>query len=240
MSARKFLMNVKRVERFSKHPVVSMPNCTAGLFGFLLFFAVQTASAAPSDMGWVIEQKSEERGRTLIRMTEDSMVLTSKLMSAILTSPKFDAWFFNESTRKYVLMPHADWMKRYAPGKKDMKGPFPGEKIAGYSTKKYTWQTKNRHKVMELWVTKDLPLSAPLQEFVSSTIGIPQSIGMPLRMVSKFDDREPRVDMDTKSIKKTKIPKSAFELPKGYKKCKSEMELLLGGDDESGIDAFIK
>ena len=46
--------------------------------------------------------------------------------------------------------------------------------------------------------------------------------------------------MDTKSIKKTKIPKSAFELPKGYKKCKSEMELLLGGDDESGIDAFIK
>ncbi|HIA53844.1 MAG TPA: hypothetical protein EYN91_17425, partial [Candidatus Melainabacteria bacterium] len=79
-------MNVKRVERFSKHPVVSMPNCTAGLFGFLLFFAVQTASAAPSDMGWVIEQKSEERGRTLIRMTEDSMVLTSKLMSAILTS----------------------------------------------------------------------------------------------------------------------------------------------------------
>ncbi len=63
---------------------------------------------------------------------------------------------------------------------------------------------------------------------------------MPLRMVSKFDDRPTRIDMDTKSIKKTKIPKTAFELPKGYKKCKSEMELLLGGDDETGIDAFIK
>jgi len=224
----------------SQRRVISAQNYVPALLGILICVAVQSALAAPSDTGWVIEQKSEERGRTVIRMTENSMVLTSKLMSAILTAPKFDAWFFNESTRKYVLMPHNDWMKRYAPGKKDMKGPFPGEKIAGYSTKKYTWQTKNRHKIMELWVTKELPLSAPLQEFVSSTIGIPQSIGMPLRMVSKFDDREPRIDMDTKSIKKTKIPKSAFELPKGFKKCKSEMELLLGGDDESGIDAFIK
>lgn len=227
------------VDLISKPQVFSARNHAAGFLGFFLFFATQTASAAPGDLGWVIEQKSEERGRTVIRMTENSMILTSKLMSAILTAPKFDAWFFNENTRKYVLMPHTDWAKRYAPGKKEMKGPFAGEKIAGYSTKKYTWQTKNRHKMMELWATKELPLSAPLQEFVSSTIGIPASIGMPLRIVSKFDDREPRIDMDTKSIKKMKIPKSAFELPKGYKKCKSEMELLLGGE-EGAIDDFIK
>lgn len=215
--------------------------CVAGLASAgLLFLACQNAGAAPSEAGWIVEQKSEERGRTVIKVTENSMVLTSKLMSAILKAPTFDAWFFNESTRKYVLMPRKDWAKRYAPGKKTIQGPFPGEKIAGFNTKKYTWQTKNRHKVMELWVTKDLPLSSPLQEFVSSTIGIPASIGMPLRVISKFDDRSPRVDMDTHSIKKTKIPKLAFELPKGYKKCKSEMELLLGGDDENGIDAFIK
>lgn len=209
------------------------------VLGFFFVFAAQAASAARCETGWEIEQRSEERGRTVIRITESSMVLSSKLMSAILTAPKFDACFFNESTRKYVLMPHSDWMKRYAAGKKDMQGPFPGEKIAGFSTRKYTWKTKNRHKTMELWVTKDLPLSAPLQEFVSSTIGIPTGIGMPLRMVSKFDDREPRIDMETKSIKKSKIPKSAFELPKGYKKCKNEMELLLGGE-EDGVDAFIK
>lgn len=203
-------------------------------------FASRGASAAPSEVGWVIEQKSEERGQTMIKATESSMVLTSKLMSAILKAPHFDAWFFNESTKKYVLMPRNDWAKRYAPGKKDIKGPFPGEKIAGFNTKKYSWATKNRHKVIELWATKELPLSAPLQEFVSSTIGIPASIGMPLRIVSKFDDRPVRIDMETKSIKKTKIPKTAFELPTGYKKCKSEMELLLGGDDDNGIDAFIK
>ena len=206
----------------------------------LLFFSWQSAGAAPSEVGWIIEQKSEERGRTVIKVTENSMVLTSKLMSAILKAPTFDSWFFNESTRKYVLMPRKDWAKRYAPGKKKIEGPFPGEKIAGFNTKKYSWPTRNRHKVMELWVTKDLPLSPPLQEFVSTTIGLPASIGLPLRIVSRYDDRSPRIDMDTHSIKKTKIPKVAFELPKGYKKCKSEMELLLGGDDESGIDAFIK
>lgn len=210
------------------------------VLGGLIVSATAALCGDQSETGWVVDQKSEERGRTVIRFTENKMVLTSKLMSAILTAPKFDACFFNESTRKYVLMPHNDWMKRYAPGKKDMKGPMPGEKIAGYSTKKYTWQTKNRHKSMELWVTKELQMSTPLQEFVSSTIGIPPSIGMPLRMVSKFDDRKPRIDMDTKSIKRSKIPQSFFELPKGFKKCKSEMELLLGGDDESGIDAFIK
>ncbi len=206
----------------------------------LFFLAWQPASAAPSEQGWIIEQKSEERGRTVIKLTENSMVLTSKLMSAILKAPNFDACFFNESTKKYVLMPRNDWAKRYAPGKKSMQGPLSGEKIAGFNTKKYTWPTKNRHKVMELWVTKELPLSAPLQEFVTSTIGIPGSIGMPLRMVSKFDDRPPRIDMETQSIKKSKIAKSAFELPKGLKKCKSEMELLLGGDDDGGIDSFIK
>ncbi len=217
------------------------PLLAAGLSAAgLLFFAWQSAGAAPSEVGWIIEQKSEERGRTVIKVTENSMVLTSKLMSAILKAPTFDSWFFNESTMKYVLMPRKDWAKRYAPGKKKIEGPFPGEKIAGFNTKKYSWATRNRHKVMELWVTKDLPLSPPLQEFVSSTIGIPASIGMPLRVVSKFDDRSPRIDMDTHSIKKAKIPKVAFELPKGYKKCKSEMELLLGGDEDSGIDAFIK
>lgn len=210
------------------------------VFGVLSSSATLAYAAEQTETGYVLDQKSEERGRTVIRFTESKMVFTSKLMSAILTAPKFDAFFFNEGTKKYVLMPHNDWMKRYAPGKKDLKGPLPGEKIAGYNTKKYTWQTRNRHKLMELWVTKDLPMSAPLQEFVSTTIGLPPSIGMPLKIVSKFDDREPRIDMETKSIKKTKIPKSVFELPKGFKKCKSEMELLLGGDDESGIDAFIK
>ena len=234
----KVLINAKLVLSIAKLQAFSARFRAAGFWGFFFLLAARAAWAVPSATGWVIEQRSEERGRTVIRMTDNSMVLTSKLMSAILTAPKFDAWFFNENTRKYVLMPHSDWMKRYAPSKKEMKGPFPGEKIAGYSTKKYTWQTKNRHKMMELWVTKDLPISAPLQEFVSSTIGIPPSIGMPLRLVSKFDDREPRIDMDTKSIKKLKIPKSAFELPKGYKKCKSEMELLLGGD-EGGIDDLL-
>ncbi len=206
-----------------------------------LFLSANAALAAEhAEIGWVVDQKSEERGRTVIRFTENKMVLTSKLMSAILMAPKFDACFFNESTRKYVMMPHSDWMKRYAPGKKEIRGPLPGEKIAGYNTKKYTWNSRNKHKIMELWVTKDLQMSAPLQDFISSTIGIPPSIGMPLRMVSKFDDREARIDMDTKSIKKSKIPRSLFEIPKGFKKCKSEMELLLGGDDESGIDAFIK
>ena len=157
--------------------VLSTGWISSGLLAGFLFFASQSAGAAPSELGWIVEQKSEDRGRTLIKLTENSMVLTSKLMSAILKSPNFDAWFFNESTKKYVLMPRNDWAKRYAAGKKDIKGPFPGEKIAGFSTKKYTWQTKNRHKTMELWTTKDLPLSTPLQEFVSSTVGIPASMG---------------------------------------------------------------
>jgi len=217
----------------------------AGIFCILpslciLSIIAQNADAAPTETGWVVDQQSEERGRTNIKWTDKSMVLTSKLMSAILVAPKFDATFFNEGTRKYVLIPHADWSKRYAPGKKAIKGPFPGEIIAGFKTSKYTWPTKNPHKSVELWATKDLPMSGPLQEFVSSTIGIPPSVGMPLKMVTKFDDRPARIDMLTKSIKKAKLPKSTFELPKGFKKVKSEMELLLGGDDEGGIDAFIK
>ncbi|MCC7532006.1 MAG: hypothetical protein IT342_26120, partial [Candidatus Melainabacteria bacterium] len=84
----------------------------------LLFFSGQSAGAVPSEVGWIIEQKSEERGRTVIKVTESSLVLTSKLMSAILKAPTFDSWFFNESTKKYVLMPRKDWAKRYAPGKK--------------------------------------------------------------------------------------------------------------------------
>ncbi len=206
----------------------------------LLLIAPQGLCAQSSETGWMLDQQSEERGRTIIKVTERNLVLTSKLMSAILASPKFDAVFFNETTKKFVILPHNDWAKRYASGKKEIEGPFPGEKIAGLNTRKFTWRTKNRHKTMELWVTKELPLSTPLQEFVSTTIGIPTSIGMPLRMVTKFDDRPAKIDMDTKSIKKTKFPLSTFELPKGFKKVKSEMELLLGGEEENGIDEFIK
>ncbi len=97
----------------------SAPVWAVGLaFVGLISVASQGASAAPSEVGWVIEQKSEERGQTMIKVTESSMVLTSKLMSAILKAPNFDAWFFNESTKKYVLMPRSNWAKRYAPGKR--------------------------------------------------------------------------------------------------------------------------
>lgn len=209
---------------------------------FCVCFACQLSARADTfETGWLIEQNGQERGRTIIRVTSKQMKVTNKLVSFIVQAPKFDALLFSDSARKFVLLPRSEWTKRYPPGaEKKIKGPEDGPKIAGFRTKKYSWATKNRHKTIELWTTKELSLAKPFLDFVSHTTGIPLGMGLPLKMVANYDDRNDRLDLDTRVIKEEKFGSSVFRLPKGYTKVKSEVELLLGGEGDNGLDAFIK
>lgn len=214
--------------------------CVIAVFG-ICFALGLSARADTLESGWLIEQNGQERGRTIIRVTAKQMIVTNKLISFVVQSPKFDALLFNDSAKKFVLLPHSEWTKRYPPGaEKKIKGPEDGPEIAGFRTKKYSWPTKNRHKTVELWTTKELSLAKPFLDFVSHTTGIPLGMGLPLKMVANYDDRNDRVDLDTRVIKQEKFASSVFRLPKGYAKVRSEVELLLGGDGESGLDAFMK
>lgn len=204
-------------------------------------FCARPAPAKSFERGWTIEQTGQERGRTIIRVTEKQMMVTGKLVSFIVQSPKFDALLFSDSAKKYVLLPRSEWTKRYPPaGQREISGPVAGPVIAGFHTAKYSWPTKNRHKTVELWTTRDLALPKPFLDFVSHTTGIPLGMGLPLRMMANYDDRDDRIDLDTRSVKRDKFEAGGFQLPKGYSRVRSEVELLLTGEGESNLDAFMK
>lgn len=190
--------------------------------------------------GWIIQQRSDQGGRSELFICADGIRITSKLMSCIVQAPKFDAVIFNEQTRRYVQMPYVQWLKRYDTGRKRVLKETPETaEIAGLMSRKYIQtSSKSQSKRQEIWTTRQLKISPALSDFVLRTIKMPAGLGLPVRMVYLYKDRPPRVEFDTLSVKETRVPPAAFTLPKGYKKVDNEMELWLDTED-FGADALL-
>lgn len=192
--------------------------------------------------GWFMQQKSDKSGRAEVWISPEGIKISSQLVSAIVKAPKYNAVLFNERTKRYFDVPYEDWSGRYKQNKRSINGPLASAKIAGLNSKKYVCPPgkKNRHKTQEIWTTADLAISRQLTDFVLHNFGLPAGLGLPLKVVSVYDNKTSRVDMDTVSVKKTSISPSVFQIPKGFKKVDNEMELLLNTDSSDELDSFLR
>lgn len=85
------------------------------------------------------------------------------------------------------------------------------------------------------WVTTDIkvPKQALMANSKRKTYGLPEE-GIPLRMTVESDGKEVTY-LDTISLAKEPMPKSAFELPSGYKHVTNEMEVVAGPGMAAGL-----
>lgn len=199
----------------------------------------QSAAAASTQKGWMLEQTSEDSGRQQMYISDQAIRLKAKFLTLIIRAPKFSAIVFNDKNKRYVDLPYTQWSKRVKSSNLAIKKTASGEKIAGLQTVQYLRDTGKPHKKQKIWVSNQIPISRQLTDFVLNTLGLPTGLGLPVRMVSIYTDgRADKTELNTISCKNSKLPANIFDLPAGYKKVKYEMELLVdqGTDGMGGTE----
>lgn len=199
----------------------------------------KTNDSSSKNVGWVIDQTSEEAGRGEIIVTKDGVRIKLKTLIAVLTAPKFDATIFDTSTKKYVDLPYDKWTSKYK-DKRPVSITPTGKtaKIAGLSASSY--RVPSQKVLKEVWFTNDVPVSEDMCAFISTTMHLPSGHGLPVRLeVSRPAGK--RVVFDTLKLTKTdKVDPKVFAKPVGYKKVESEYQLFVKESQVQDMGSFFQ
>lgn len=199
----------------------------------------KTNDSSSKNVGWVIDQTSEEAGRGEIIVTKDGVRIKLKTLIAVLTAPKFDATIFDTGTKKYVDLPYDKWTSKYK-DKRPVSITPTGKtaKIAGLNASSY--RVPSQKVLKEVWFTNDVPVSEDMCAFISTTMHLPSGHGLPVRLeVSRPAGK--RVVFDTLKLTKTdKVDPKVFAKPIGYKKVESEYQLFVKESQVQDMGSFFQ
>ncbi|GEM_PF-1477305 len=198
-----------------------------------------TRAAAKKETTWTLDQISDEAGRGQLVVNQRGVRIKMKSLTAIVTSPKFDAIIFDTSTKKFIELPYKKWSEKY----KD-KNPLNitesghSEKIAGLNTKGFNVPSKKVAK--EVWFTKDIPVSEEMCRFISTTMHLPGGHGMPVRMEVTRGRGKERLFDTLKYSKSDKADPKLFDKPVGFKRVDSEYQLFVKEDTVKDMGGFLQ
>jgi len=172
------------------------------------------------------------------------------LYGAILIS-KNGYFAFNDQSKSYIAYKSADAFVHSNFGKLYKASDFqdPGLKLTKWRKGKdvqvfalkstvYERDVLNAKdnkfwKVESVTVTKDLPTDLEMcSAYIQSLSPCPEKT-FPLIVVTRYDSRTapPQLQLSCASAKKTDLPLSFFDLPKGYKKARDDIEVFIGGSN---------
>lgn len=97
-------------------------------------------------------------------------------------------------------------------------------------------------KEAEMWIAKDPCVPKQFNELMSKIFGIPAEDGLPLSITLRQKNGKMNSIWETSKLTKTSLSKDEFKPILGYKKVKTEVEMMLGDQDlglsdDSGLDS---
>jgi len=200
---------------------------------------------------WSLSFSSNFAGSVTSQFSPDAVRMSfDKLGITVITKgPKWDALVFSETNKSYMEMPHNTWKDKFnasrfggkkASIKHEMKSVKTGKStmIAGQKADLVviSFVFKNgtpSQKVAECWMADSVVPPAAFVELMHNMLNVPTDQGMPLRVTQFRDTGKPATILDTTKVEKAPVPKTAFEMPKGFKKVDDEMQLMV---DDSDLD----
>lgn len=191
------------------------------------------------NVGWVLEQISEEAGRGEIVVTTTGVRIKLKNLTAILTAPKFDATIFDTGTQKYVEMPYAQWTAKYRDKRPPVVNPTGREdKVAGL--KVTCFRVPSKKVLKEVWFTQDIPISEDMCTFIATTMHLPSGHGLPVRMDIYRPGGKRNVFDTLKVTKSDDVDAKIFQCPTGFKKVDSEYQLFVKESQVKDMGGFFQ
>ena len=164
-----------------------------------------------------------------------------KTFAAILAAPKFDATIFNTTTKKFSVMPHEVWVKRYGSSSpRNIKSIGKISKMVGFKARAYRTKTRNGDIERDFWMTDETGIRGPIADFLAKVLNVPREKGIPLKITVRRKGKLPEVEWEVFDYQRVNIPESRFRIPKDYEKVESEMQLLIDDDKVDGMADLLK
>lgn len=208
-----------------------------------------SASAVGDSTTWSVNATSGYAGELEAKFNHEAVRFNlAKFGLTIAThAPKWDAVLYNESTKKYMEVPHGQWEQRF---KVLLGGRKKNTKERKLKTKR-TGETKIFAGIkgeeivvtdvskdakpgfyMDLWIAEQITPPEQFTFFLKEVLGIPAERGLPLKVINVEPKRKVTV-YEAVKVGHDPMPKNAFTLPKGMIKVQDEMQLLI---DDSEFD----
>jgi hypothetical protein len=202
-----------------------------------------TAGAAPT--GWVFHQDGSYLGKQTLYVSSTGAVLKTSVATFILKPKQASVVAYSTKNKTFVEMPISQWKKSFAGYFAMTEGRLlkPGkgkDKISGVATQQYHLLGKNKqgrtYETDELWAAPGLGVPAFVVKTIASFIDVPDSVGIPVRIVRLKEGARPVTVLDTLKIDRAPVAAAMFTVPTGLRKVKTEVEVLLDEGAELSDD----
>jgi hypothetical protein len=216
--------------------------------------ALWAAGASPKALAahadsWTVDYNSNFAGAVLMQFSPTAVRMKfDKLGLTIITKgPKWNAVAFSDTTHSYMDMPYEEWKEKFNSGKfggrtqkmlTAQKGEIKAQptgkskQIAGVKADQVV-VNRNGKKICDVWLAASITPPKQVIELMHNMLQVPVDRGLPLTVTQFREGRPPVSLLDTNKIDKSPLSKDAFTMPKGLKKVKDEMALMV---DESDLD----
>ncbi len=207
-----------------------------------------TASTYP---GYVIQQQVSQAGPLTIFISSVAVRCNTPMGNVVFIAPKWDCYFFNDDSRRYVCFDHDSWMKRLVTmnnGRVLGAGwsKLRQEPVKGLPANVYSKGDPNLPTGSIAWISDapDFRQAAQVILPMLTQIGVdfpPDRNGFPIQVLGHNDDTGKNVQIwewQTTNVKKTNIPASIFGFPKQYRLAKDEFEVMTTTSMDEQMDLY--
>ncbi|HEY9713488.1 MAG TPA: hypothetical protein V6C72_08450 [Chroococcales cyanobacterium] len=180
----------------------------------------QTAGASDHQTsGWELLQTNDDQGLFQSRISCQGVRIDSDQFTILILSPKFQPIVYNNSNKRFFVEPPnvkvpagkpSQWMKI----KDELMGEMP---VTHYRSK----SERGGEVTTDLWTLRAPGMPPGLINSCVRCIAlreIPQTLGLPVKIITHGISGHGHTYMDIKNVKKVSFGKDAFRAPAGYQK----------------------
>lgn len=201
---------------------------------------------------WVLTQlnpNSPYSHSQVVLIAPEGVQISASDVKFYMPAPNYDIAIYNTSTQSYYAAPLKEWLSKYGASPFSKTGKYMQKggtgKISGLNADQYFMmhgKGKQARKLREVWSTTSLGTDKRVAEILQHMCGLPEGSvdGVPLRIIRFTDRGREELFVNTLSVKHLTTPKNAFKQPAGYKKVKSQLELMINYGKDSELKDLLE
>lgn len=204
--------------------------------------ALGPTPASAAETGWLLRQQSPYSaysGNQNVLLTKSRLKMQGSNIRIFYEVKTRNIEAYNTNTKEYFSGPADLWIKKYVtlPKEKFVEPTKRSEPIAGMSANLFYLSRKERngiHHLREIWATQKITVPEDMCKVMWGMCGLHSAPGVPMRVTRLLGRDKTETLLDTIEVTKTSFVEKDFARPKGFKRVKSELELLLHASSEEG------
>lgn len=204
--------------------------------------SVSVTPAYSSESGWLIRQQSPYSaysGNQNVFLTKNRLKMEGSNIRVFYEVKSRTIEAYNTNTKEYFSGPVDDWIKKYVTlPKEKFVEPTKTTLSIGGMTAQLFYLSRNEadgvHHLREIWASQKIEVPADLCKVMWAMCGLTPAPGVPMRVKRLLGRDKSELLLDTIQVNKATFEAKDFTRPKGFKRVKSELELLLHASKDEG------